>query len=272
MAGGRLELVAPSAKQTAYYKRAFAKKKYKRKNKQWAFNKGTGIRNQNKGLANKSNYITYKSGVNKGQGTTVLPQQLFTTLAYQDTVTLSMISNASDYHVFRMNSLFDTDFTATGHQPRGFDQLATVYRHYQVYAVVWDINFYTKDTTRECFAVGVQFGNHQTTTILGGASGLYRQMREGIGYASYFKLIDDQHPTANIRGKRLCRSVEGISKERYNEDEAYSAEVTTSPTKAPHMFVFCASIDGGTATANLYADVKLTFLTKFRNKYVLGES
>jgi len=42
-------------------------------------------------------------------------------------------------HVFRLNSLFDPDFTATGHQPLGFDQWAQFYNHYVVNGCEWEI-------------------------------------------------------------------------------------------------------------------------------------
>jgi len=38
------------------------------------------------------------------------------------------------YNIFNGNNLFDPDRTGVGHQPRGFDQYATQYRNYCVYA------------------------------------------------------------------------------------------------------------------------------------------
>lgn len=52
------------------------------------------------------------------------------TLAYSD---LFRVSGTSPYpYVFRGNSLFDPDFTSTGHQPRYFDTYMQLYSKYKV--------------------------------------------------------------------------------------------------------------------------------------------
>lgn len=40
--------------------------------------------------------------------------------------------SGSHNHRYRANSLYDPNYSSTGHQPMGFDQLATRYNHYQV--------------------------------------------------------------------------------------------------------------------------------------------
>jgi hypothetical protein len=42
-------------------------------------------------------------------------------------------------HQFRLNSAYDPDLTATGHQPLGFDQWASFYNHYVVDRVTWEM-------------------------------------------------------------------------------------------------------------------------------------
>lgn len=53
-------------------------------------------------------------------------------LRYVDTITLSATSGAIASHLFRANSLYDPDYTATGHQPMRFDQMAAFYADYVV--------------------------------------------------------------------------------------------------------------------------------------------
>lgn len=62
------------------------------------------------------------------------PDTLRTKLHYCDVVQLAASAGAPGIYQFRMNSLFDPDYTGTGHQPQWFDQLAAVYATYRVYA------------------------------------------------------------------------------------------------------------------------------------------
>lgn len=56
----------------------------------------------------------------------------FATLRYFDIVSVNpSTGNAADY-VFSANGVFDPDVTGTGHQPRGFDQLTTLYDSFVV--------------------------------------------------------------------------------------------------------------------------------------------
>lgn len=63
------------------------------------------------------------------------PNRYAAKLKYTAFVTLDMSSITSGVgvqHRFRANSLFDPDFDGLGRQPRGFDQLASIYDHYTV--------------------------------------------------------------------------------------------------------------------------------------------
>ena len=53
-----------------------------------------------------------------------------TTLSYADSYAISPAT--VPVHVLRMNSIYDPDYTTTGHQPMGRDQLAELYNRYRV--------------------------------------------------------------------------------------------------------------------------------------------
>lgn len=62
-----------------------------------------------------------------------MPNIMAVKLRYCDTVLIDPATpGIAGVHVFRANSLYDPDYTGTGHQPRGFDQLMTMYDHFVV--------------------------------------------------------------------------------------------------------------------------------------------
>jgi len=54
------------------------------------------------------------------------------TLRYVDQLALNPTPATVAYHTFRCMSLYDPDYTATGHQPLGFDEYAAMYNRYLV--------------------------------------------------------------------------------------------------------------------------------------------
>lgn len=50
-------------------------------------------------------------------------------------------------HVFRINSIYDTDFTALGHQPLGYDEMSALYGKYTVIGVKATYQFNSQDSS-----------------------------------------------------------------------------------------------------------------------------
>jgi hypothetical protein len=59
------------------------------------------------------------------------PTRMAVKLVYEDLLTLAPGTTFGSY-IFRGNSLYDPDYTGTGHQPRFYDQLTPVYGRYKV--------------------------------------------------------------------------------------------------------------------------------------------
>lgn len=76
----------------------------------------------------------------------VFPSSITKRLRYSTSFGMSTASGAvTSTYMFRANDLFDPDFTGTGHQPMGFDQLMQWYNHF---CVVWaKITCVFKNTT-----------------------------------------------------------------------------------------------------------------------------
>lgn len=67
----------------------------------------------------------------------IVPDRLITTLHYHEIV--SMSDGAGGDQQWNLNSLFDPNRSGTGHQPLGFDQLATLYQRYRVLKAAWKV-------------------------------------------------------------------------------------------------------------------------------------
>lgn len=61
-----------------------------------------------------------------------MPMSITSKLKYDSAWTLDPAAGSAAVHVFSANGLYDPDITGVGHQPRGFDQIMTMYDHYQV--------------------------------------------------------------------------------------------------------------------------------------------
>lgn len=60
------------------------------------------------------------------------PDTIVTTLRYVDQRGFNAAAADDTTYTYRMNDIFDPDFTGAGHQPMGYDQLAAVYNRFQV--------------------------------------------------------------------------------------------------------------------------------------------
>lgn len=65
---------------------------------------------------------------------TPLPTKLLVKLKYYDTFTINPGLGTIGSYIFSANGMYDPNISGTGHQPRGFDQLMTMYDHFTVIA------------------------------------------------------------------------------------------------------------------------------------------
>lgn len=84
------------------------------------------------------------------------------TFRYSETVvdTSSAVQASLGTYVFSANGCYDPNNTGTGHQPRGFDQLMTLYDHYTVLSSKITVRFTNASASSRPFcAIAVRDGN-----------------------------------------------------------------------------------------------------------------
>ena len=76
----------------------------------------------------------------------LLKQKQDVVLRYHETFSVNPgIGGTPGVYVFRSNSCYDPNFTGTGHQPRGFDQIMTMYQYIAVRECQMEVWFTTSD-------------------------------------------------------------------------------------------------------------------------------
>ncbi len=195
------------------------------------------------------------------------PPRVRRSLAYKDAGNVtSGASNlqAGTPRVYQLNSLFQP--ISGGHQPYGFDTMATLYRRYRVNSVTIKVETLPIVTGSIYQVIGVfPPGATQSTTNLldahewgenpnGSTQIIFLQGTKQVVWQKRFEM------------HTLC----GLTREEYaNNVEDYSALVTANPARMPTLEV---NISGFGASMQGYNIISLTFEAEFFERVSLNQS
>jgi len=145
---------------------------------------------------------------------------------------------------FRLNSVYDMNYTGAGHQPYGHDQMAALYGKTRVLKCYVQLTFTTPGSASDVLCLMSCSPN--TTSGLTGAQ-LYAPIETpGSTYG-----------TLPSSGSRRCilsqtydmEKIFGVSHETYMGGDVYTAVVGTSPSKEVILTTAVACYDGTNAVA-----------------------
>lgn len=187
-----------------------------------------------------------------------LPAALNTKLAYGDVITLVPTSGSVGQYIFRANSIFDPDFTGTGHQPRLHDQFSPLYNSYRVLGIKWRCSFFpiigTEQTT-----LCVVAGSTSAGLTFGGLSDILEYPRPHLIKKTW---LTRERRTAIISGYWKCSRMQGVNEHAYTFDEDYQAGFGSNPTATPLLNIYVVNREG-TGTISIRIQVELTFYVRF---------
>ena len=61
----------------------------------------------------------------------IIPATMYVSMRYTELLQLADAVTGLAYNVYNANGIWDPNFSATGHQPMGYDQWSTLYKTYQ---------------------------------------------------------------------------------------------------------------------------------------------
>lgn len=161
-----------------------------------------------------------------------------TKMVYHDAFILNSTTGILANQVFRAGSIFDPDFTGTGHQPRGHDQWAQLYHKYLVIGA--RISVYPSFSTNgggQPYLFGLMCIRNQTNP--------YTTGWECIENSGKFRVFRPGAPCRVLRQGYSLRRFYNLKDPRDNIDE-YGALFGANPAIEPHFHLWCEGDPGDT--------------------------
>jgi hypothetical protein len=177
------------------------------------------------------------------------PNKLVTKLRYADYVNLAVTSGALAKYAFRWNSMFDPDFTSSGHQPLYRDQYAAVYNFYSVIAARAKITFTNTDVDNP-YLVGAVTDEDATAstsfqTLMEQSNGTFQQLTALSGSRSMVTL------------NRTWSAISILGIDPY-ESAGYRTAIGDNPSNDSFLIIW-AQIEDGSSSGSLGVTVEIEY-------------
>lgn len=160
---------------------------------------------------------------------------------------------------FNLNSIFDPNRTGVGHQPYGFDQLATLYNRYRVIACGWRITSPSSTANRQVGAIP----SNESISF-----GTMAELKENPR-AKYVTQMLGGDPQL-IRSKVYLPSLVGRSKSQYMADDRYQAETNSNPGELAILNILTCNQTGGPVPSDV--NIILEYTVEFFDVKPLSQS
>lgn len=190
------------------------------------------------------------------RGRESVPPFMLATLVYPFAFTSSSVTANVWYWQFRINSLFDPDFTGTGSQPVGFDQWMALYDRYRVLAVETDVFICGLSASDMASAASPGVDAAPTLTYPAVAGDRAAVLGKHVPAGTY--------PKQRLRTSILMKDVFGIDQEALMSELNYSG---TSGTSAPSVAYWnvCSFTDQATGSIMLSGEIR--FAVRFEQPH-----
>ena len=173
-------------------------------------------------------------------------------MKYATTIATSALNGQ---FIFNLNSIFDPDRTGVGHQPYGYDSLATIYNRYRVISCGWRVQHPMASA-----GVPVTIGCIASNDL-------------GISWTDTGELLENprakyitQLPgstAVTLRGKQHLPTLVGRTKTQYMSDDQYQANVTTSPSENCLLYLQTFASTNGFPTPSQPLQVVLEYTVEW---------
>lgn len=185
-------------------------------------------------------------------------------LRYCDQHTLTSSAGLLSSYVYRANSLFDPNFTGTGHQPMGFDQWSLLYNHYVVLGAKITVQMIVDNSTTIPAVYGIYLSDSTSTTYTDWQS--YREARKGTMIPIQGNAGQTIKPCT---GKFSAKKFYNVADVRDNFDRM-GALTAANPNEGAYFICWYQNQTGGTDTQSFM--VTIDYIVEFSEPRELSPS
>jgi hypothetical protein len=191
------------------------------------------------------------------------PDSVRLKMGYGQVVSLDLSTTGGAEHAFRLNSLFDPDFTGVGTQPVGFDQWSALYNRYRVHACKVHVEFISSGTTLGALC-GVSIRRDSTVA---------NQFQDLVGepYCVWVGAGAAQAGPACIHTGASVREIYGIGNSTFM-DEDYSASIGANPSRVVYGHIWCNTWTQTAEAISFRVAVHLIYDVEFYERVDLDDS
>lgn len=176
------------------------------------------------------------------------PDKMRAQIRYCDSFGISSITGAIGKQLYRANSLYDPDYTNTGHQPLYYDTYAAIYDHYSVIKSHITVEFINTNTST--WVAGLVIEDDATTT-----STVDTLFEQNHGVSKSLTPLSGSFSKAVFKSTFDAKKILGI--DPFNT-QGYKTGVASNPTEESYFLVWGADLLGS-GTTYIQMKVEIVF-------------
>lgn len=180
-----------------------------------------------------------------------LPNYMMVKMRYQTNIVLDHGIAGIAVHVFSANGLYDPDITGTGHQPRGYDQLMTMYDHYVVMGSKITAAFASRSSAANTNAnIGIALKDSYGTVS---DANEYMEGRNQI-----FKAIEQINPSGCPKLTKTFSAKRFFGRTNVKDNQEFQGTINDNPAEQAYYHVwmqaFNSTVDVNPLDVNVFID------------------
>lgn len=199
------------------------------------------------------------------------PKRKLVKLRYVQEVSLDPGLSSFSVYEFRANSVFDPDFTGTGHQPMGFDEWSALYERYTVYGSKINVMYAPESTTSVTpayYGITTYGTSGQLASTYGNVEAILEGKLTGFTTTMGGNLNSTFMPRTLTRKWSAKRF---FGKKDPLDDPDVGALISASPVNVAYFGLWAGAI-GGNNPGVLNFRVLIDYIVMFHEPYLLVQS